>query len=110
MKEIISILHEDVLQYNFSLFACFQMMHLVVDAHDYPILCAQNVCKLKTVVQKVIPWHCPSIKNLSSIYVAYNEVYDIDVIQKICLHADKDLDDTLDPNELCIVKESIYRL
>ena len=86
-------------------------MHLVVDAHDYPILYAQNVCKLKTVVQKLIPWHCPSIK----IYPQYmlhttKYSYDIDVIQKICLHADKDLDDTLDPNELCMVKESIYRL
>ena len=86
------------------------MMNLVVDAQDYPILYAQDVCKLKTVVQKLIPWHCPSIKNLSTIYVAYKEVYEIDVIQKICLHADKDLDETLNPNELCMVKESIYRL
>ena len=50
-------------------------------------------------MQKLIPWHCPSISKLSTIYVAYKEVYDIDVIQKICLHADKGLDENLTPNE-----------
>ena len=87
-EEIQYILHEDVLQLNISVSGCFQLMHHV-NAKDSHIRYAQDVCKLKTIMQKLIPWHCPSITRLSTIYIAYNKVYDIDVIQKICLHADK---------------------
>ena len=73
-------------------------------------LYAQDICSLKAIIQELVPWHCQTITTLSSINVAYKELYDIDILQQICVQSDLNLDLFLSPIEMCLVKEYIYNL
>lgn len=109
LNEFICIVHDESFQYNFSLSSCYQLFHLV---HDYKnkILYAQDICSLKAIIQELVPWLCHIITTLSSINVANKEVYDIDILQQICVQSQINLDLLLPPIEMCLVKEYIYNL
>ena len=109
VNEFNCIIHDEFLHYNYTLSSCYQIFRLV-DSFDTNTLYANDICNLKVVVQKIVPWHCHTITNLSTALVAYSHTYDVDVIEKICLHSDINSDLTLTPIEMCIVKEYIYNL
>ena len=111
VNEFRCIVHDEFLHYNFSLYSCYQIFHLV-DTYDNNILYAQDICNLKSILQKIIPCFCITIKNLSfsTLLVARNQIYDIDVLKKICVLSDINFDLTLTPNEMCLVKKYIYQL
>jgi len=110
-NEFKCLLLDEFLHYNFSMLSCYQIFYLV-DAFDFNILYAQDICKLKSIVQIVIPWHCSRMSSLSfsTVHVAHKESYDINALKQICLHSDINSDLTLTPNEMCLVKEYIYHL